>query len=864
MIWCLRPRSAMQHAVLTVGRVDAFAIGKGGSLRSQGPRFTVLTSALWMITILSQECNEDGPMSSATTQGPSFDRRTVLWGAAALMPLTLTACDGMFVNEPSPSDPPPRTPVRLELTPLEAVQGLRAPTPVFQGSVAASPSSTRPLSLLIFTEENQDAELRCTTVAAPKGALIPTSPHMKSGIIDDSRDVLRIYARSVDGVNQSTTMVTSSDLQKWSSVEIETDIAENAAAADGGLVVSDPIEGEVFVWSIAEDGIVTELSAVAIPDGEEWAVWSIARRDEIVVVVVAVSKEGQDDTPSTIRSADGGSSWSAPVPLPTSDSSTTARAVRVQGENFVITGSHVVPSKIFEGDSFQRMTAWSSADGAVFVQEDVPLPVWGLEDSAFQRGDREIVLTTSTPIDFKDIDLGASVVSSDRSEPHVLVYHDFDVRTATRAADGAWSVTEFESIAPEWVRGGAADSTGKIFVTRTTVFSRKSGSEVDMHGLKVSRTIDSRGSQLSLSGRPSGLHVISEMPMLDQDPRALDSFLHEDLQAVMGMQFTQTEIQINLKLPTDLDAATQLSLVNVDEETAICYGRRVDEYRLPTTGVKVWTSSDGSTWNLGDGLPTETDCRIGTPVRIQDRIMIPVSEWTYPDESLSVLEPRIFRSEDGVTWHSISVDPSTWEQSGLEGGAHIADIAASGEGVIGVGYTRDAAGTNRAATFVVEEESISVHVLEREEMGTELSGITTVNSEGRSMLYGLEDPVEMTIAADGTASGDRANSEQEFRNLPFDLGSGALLATGYVDQPGTAIGACIWASRDGGQNWDPTMLPSAEGGFPSVTMVRDQDDVVVLVSLSDGPVGHRISGARSHVLGTGNQQTVDASDGGSG
>lgn len=835
---------------------------EGGPIGCRDSRFLVLNSALWMTMKVSRECTEDRSMSSATPQGPSLDRRTVLWGAAALMPLT--ACDGMFVNEPSPSDPPARTPVRLELTPLEAARGLRAPTPVFQGSVAVSPAPTRPLSLLVLTEKDQETEMRCTTVAAPKGELIPTSPHMTGGIIDDSGEVLRIYARSIDGVNRSTTMVTSSDLQDWSSVDLEFDIAENAAVADGGLLVSDPIEGTVLVWSIAEDGIVSELSSVVVPDGEEWDVRSVARRDEVVVLLVAVSKDGQDDAPCTIRSSDGGLSWSEPVPLPTSDSTTTARTIRVQGEDFVITGSHVVPSRTFEGDSFQRMTAWSSTDGSAFVQEEVPLPVWGLGDSAFRRGDREIVLTTSTPIDFEDIDLGAAVVSSDRSELHVLVYHDFDVRTATRAADGAWSVTEFESIAPEWAQGGAADSTGKIFVTRTTVFSRKSGSAVDMHGLKVSRTIDSWGSQCSLTGRPSGLHVIAGMPMQNQNPRALGSFLHEDLQAVMGMHFTQTEIQMNSKLPTDLDSATQVSLVNIDEGTAVCYGRRVDEHRLPTTGMKVWTSTDGSTWNAGEGLPIETDCRIGTPVRIQDRIMTPVSEWAYPDEGLSVLEPRIFRSEDGVAWHSIFIDPSTWEQTGLEGGAHITDVAAIGEGVIGVGYVRDASGTTRAATFVIEEESISIHVLEREETDTELSGITTVGEEGRSMLYGLENTVEVTIAADGTVSGDRANSEQEIRHLPLDLGGGALLATGYVDQPGTAIGACIWASRDDGQNWDPTMLPSAVGRFPSVSMVRDQDDVVVLVSRTDGPVGHRISGARSHVLAEGGEQTADASDGGAG
>ncbi|QNN82922.1 hypothetical protein H3H54_03510 [Brachybacterium sp. Z12] len=93
----------------------------------------------------------------------------------------------------------------------------------------------------------------------------------------------------------------------------------------------------------------------------------------------------------------------------------------------------------------------------------------------------------------------------------------------------------------------------------------------------------------------------------------------------------------------------------------------------------------------------------------------------------------------------------------------------------------------------------------------------------------------------------------------IDLGEGALITGGWIDRPAaedgddgeeqTGIGACIWASLDGGETWDATMIPGQEGRFPTVTLLEDGENVLVLLDDPDLPRGNRIVQARADVLG---------------
>ena len=76
-----------------------------------------------------------------------------------------------------------------------------------------------------------------------------------------------------------------------------------------------------------------------------------------------------------------------------------------------------------------------------------------------------------------------------------------------------------------------------------------------------------------------------------------------------------------------------------------------------------------------------------------------------------------------------------------------------------------------------------------------------------------------SLAADGTLTSTYLSDDRSSRERAVDLGEEALIAGGWINEPAlaegeeaeegveTGVGACLWASRDGGERWRRTMLP---------------------------------------------------------
>lgn len=770
-------------------------------------------------------------------------RRSLLLSGALLGTLGLAGCDGVS----RPWSPPPRATVAL--APLTTAKELQPEKPVFRSDWAISPTAERPMALLVRREKSLETDLRAVTLAEPEGVPVPVDPGSTSVVVDGHGETVRVYATRVEGGARRTTMHTSVDLTEWASIEVGGMAGPGVAAAGDGLVVAPQRDGELQLWGVGEGGDASPLTPIAVPGGERWAATSIARAEETLLVVV--ERTGTEEETVVVSSADGGASWSEPATLPGDGDDRAVHAALAVDGSFVLVGSWRAS---VEWDGHRRTTraaAWTGTGVEDLREEDVPLPLWGLENFRQEKGRGS--LAPDTPIDFTDLAVGPPVRSAEGAEVCVTTFWGDDVRVLRRAADGTWSAGDSEAFASAYVIQAVGDTTGALLRTDDGVHARASGS-AELIGLRAD---PSRG--LSISAGATGAGITGRITWNDHSITRTDEEITWR-SPLYGTDFGADE-EDRLVLRTGLrignDTPREAIVHRLDGDLTLCTGMVPDDDASGRFVLAAVVSTDHSTWQEVSGLKgTEDDASVGAASTVDGVHHLPIAEWIEPEGGgPAVLTPSLYRSTDGIAWESVPPPvPDHPEPELTAAGARIEVMTAVDGVLIALGAVLDAEETHRPAIFVQDGEGWTTVPVEGAVAGDALSGIGDDGVHGSMAGRALR----WTLAADGTLTETYRSDDRSSRGPALDLGEGALIAGGWIDVPAaededegveTGIGACVWASRDAGETWQRTMLPGQEGRFPEVYVRAEGDGVLVILDDPDVPHGYRIRDARLDVLG---------------
>jgi len=770
-------------------------------------------------------------------------RRSLLLSGAVLGSLGLVGCDGMRL----PWSPPPRATVTL--SPLNTATELQPDEPVIRGCWSLSPSSERPMSMLMRREKSLETDLWAVTLAEPEGVPVPVDPSTTGIVPDGHGETVRVYATRVEDGGRRTTMHSSIDLAEWAIAEVDGLSGRALHVAGDGLVVAQQRDSELQLWAVAEGGGATSLSPIAVPDGEKWTAISVARSDETLLLVVERAGTVEERI-AVVSSADGGTSWSAPAMLPGDGEDKTVRGVLAVDGQFVLVGRWKVPVEWDESISHTRAVAWSGAGADGLVVEDVPLPLWGLEN--FTQDDGRGSLAPDTSIDFTDLDVGLPVRPADGTGVCVTTFWGDDIRVLRRAADGTWSVGASEAFAPVYVLDAIGDSTGALFRANGGVHAQASGGE-EQTGLRAD---PSRG--LAISAGATGAGITGRITWTDHSITRSDEQISWRTPSYGTAFGVDEEDRLVQRAEPRLGSGRPRSILvhRLGRDVTLCTGMVSDDSGSGRFELAAEVSTDLSTWQSVTGLPTtENDLSFGHARTVDGVHYLPYSEWIGPEGGgPAVLTPRLYRSEDGIAWEAVRAPmPAHPEPEKAASGASLLEVTSVGGVLIGLGTVIDVMDESRPVIFVQDGEVWATVPVEGAVAGDSLDGTGDDGMHGS--MAGRA--VRWTLAADGSLTETYRSDDRRGRGPALDLGEGALIAGGWIDTPaGTedvdgeaGIGACLWASLDGGETWQATILPGQDGRFPEVHVRAEGDDVLVILDDPDVPHGYWIRDARADVLG---------------
>lgn len=774
-------------------------------------------------------------------------RRSLLLGSAVAAPLVMAGCDGL----PGGPEEEERPRAEIELAELAVPAALQASRPVLSRWWSISAGPDHPMALLCELLGKQGPALHYVTVDKPLGVTVPLDGEPSSFTIDAHGDAVRIYARTVKDGAHSWTMYSSADLQDWTITPLDQAIDVAVARAGGGILVSHPRDSALKVWDVAEDGTVSALEVVAVPEGQTWTVDEVTRSGETIVLLLTVPDDAGVDVPATVTSTDAGTSWSEAAPLPASGSQQQAGQLLTVNGGFAVIGRQRFPSQIEGAGEHSRPAAWYSSDGVTFTEEQIPLPTWGIDGFVLDAAGHD--LTPETPMDFATISHGGVVRSVDGSSLHLLVYYGDDPRMATRSGAGEWTTSEQGQLMMLRINGGVLDPSGMLLHADNAVHVRTGDSETFEQGLDIARSLQASMAQgTALSGGavatvaiPRGIRVRSESNVAWSSTTRFSAVALGSDALVVG------------RIPADPQVVQDLRIAHVAGDLTLVVGTNVDGNGFDVEGVHGWAGTGAGEWVPMTGFP-ESTVSLGVFSAVRDDYCLPVMAGDGEGESEGVTLPTIYSSADGISWGPRGeIDAEALSQDVAAGGVWVQEILQVEDAVVGIGHVLDAEDVTRAATMTLEGEAWRVHPMEGAEPGSYLVGASVVTGRVEAGLYGTGRASRVEVHADGGLTETYRAEETTRQDLPLDLGDGALIAAGWIDQPGTGIGDCVWASLDGGENWDATVIPGQEGRADGAELTRDGDDVVVLVEHPYGIRGFRIRSAAADVLGD-----PAASDGG--
>lgn len=773
--------------------------------------------------------------------GALLTRRALLVTGALAGPALLAGCD----DEQQPRQE--RDLTQVTLTPLTTAEGLFSEHPVPGSSYALSAREGSPPALLVVAQREREMFLHVATGEDPSAGTVPIDPATTSVHVDDSGTLPRVYARRVSEGRYLTTMLTSADLSGWDTADLGHELPQTVVAAGGGMVVSETAGGVFPVHVVAEDGTVTTAGSLEAPESDRWSPVAVARQGDVHTLLVHRQVGKEVEAPGLLRSSDGGATWEGPQMLMSEGIAPRARSIQAVGESLVVIGSvKVAPS--WEPDSrYERPTAWVSADGLTSEEELVPLPRWGVEHFAKEpRGS----LDPETEMDFVDLFTGSTVRGAD-GELHVGVHFADDARTATRAVDGTWSITEAQGYARGRIEALVTDGGSWILRDGTGIHSRigtgsyTSGPTLDPSGdLRVRDTVAGAATS-GVVARTAG-HV----------DRHHEQISWSSVHSHAAFAVVQDRIELVLDLPVGAHLWGNLIIQTVAGGTMLATGLQPVDDDDEEDVRQAWVVVEGE-WVEADGL-ARTDLEVvGTATEIEGTTYLPARR---PQESGKGFVPVVLSSADGITWEPVGeVDLAGFEDDRVAGGAYIEMVTEIDETLVAVGAGFDVGFVPWAMSFVHADGVWTPVPVDGAPADSRIVRATVVGGEAVAAGSYGDTAVAGPLAADGTISVAYRSRFEESRDEVLDLGEGSLLAAGWIRRPvadgeedrSAGIGSCLWASSDGGEHWDATMIPDQEGRFPDLHLLQEGDGLIVLVDGIDSPHGYRIASVAADVRGAG-------------
>lgn len=783
--------------------------------------------------------------------GSLLSRRSLLLSGALLAPLGLAGCSGEWDWLPWASRPR----AAVTLSPLTTVSDLVCEDPVFRSEWALSPIGGRPLGLAVRREVSLEADLRIATAADEEPLSVPVDAAASGIIVDGHTDPVRVYTTVVSDGRRHMSMLTSSDLADWTTTDLGTAIERSIVAVGDGLVAAAPYHGAVQIWDVSDDGAIEALSPITVPE-EDWKVTALARDAQSVLVAVSRRTQEQDWEPALLSSVDGGVTWSAPEPLPGDGKDPSVREVLVQAGTFIVLGHHRSDVDWDEEHTHRRPAAWSGMPGEDFAIEEIPLPLWGIEN--FEDSDGRGSLSPDTPIDFGDLDLGLPVLTAEGSEIMAPVYWGDDCRSLRRAEDGTWTVGDVGRYAVHRIVSAVLDDAGRLYRVEEQLMGSRSEAVQDTERLRFAPA-----RELTIAQDAPGRGLCGTFRWSTEFMKRTDEqirWAERQDQFLIGVE--EERIIRDFEPVSGRTDLTGGAVHHLADGLTLFSGDVPHSDVAENPGFSVMARADGGSWEAVKGLPSpENVSWPGTATTVDGVHHLPFTEWIPTDSvSGSVLTPTLFTSADGIEWEEApapSIELAD-EGPGARGG-RVAMLTSVDGNVIGIGQLTDEEEGHHPVTFVRDGEDWSVVPLEGAPRGTWLDGVTTAG--GRTVVHGRwgSTAAQWALSAEGALERIHLADDSASRGRVIDLGEGALITGGWIDRPAaedgddgeeqTGIGACIWASLDGGETWDATMIPGQEGRFPAVTLLEDGENVLVLLDDPDLPRGYRIAQARADVLG---------------
>lgn len=761
------------------------------------------------------------------TQKKRIGRRGLLIGAGAAMGLGLAGYTALpHLRER------PRPVVSLELEPIEVDAALRADGPVIVGTHPLSALGERPAALLVESVEEKGRILQAVSTVESKPQAVPVDPGAIAVHVDDRQGKAVILTEIAGASGIEHRLLVSSDLSQWDSRELSAPLPGLVTAFGDGIAVMRTRMDAVQIVEIGDDGACTPLRDLPTPAREAWSIRAVQRMNERLHVLASAALGGPDPVPLLVVSDDAGTSWKAPVQLTTPGQQARAHALIQAGEQLVVIGREQMTYDWNDaGDAGQwRPVAWRVEGGGPPVREEIPLPPWG--EDHFVEDDRG-ELEEDTPMDFASVQGGHATVTADGAVQ--MPVHFGDSLHRVRREGSGWKLTEDRVRFWSLIHGGLWAQDGPVLHLDDGVFTLWGEEEFYQH----------------LQAGPRPEWEIEEIPatggalLLDEREesrisRSEERISWETERSVQVGLLAPKGLERSARFPVELHELSQRRMHALEKGVAVT-GRKsrqregaVDWNDTEYAGVALWSSTNGVDWVQASGLPEDGMWNIGEVHEASGELWLPLGVF----ES-DFARARVYRSKDGVTWteHGAAAE-RTWIDAVLE---------IHGE-PMGIGQAADAQGRWAGAVFRFRDGAWSTVRVDP------ALGVDEIDSwertDGVLILLGdteSGDRVELAVAADGTVTEQGRRAADEWSGESIDLGDGAIVELRTSRDPSWP-GTRLWASRDGGEHWDPTAIPELLGRFPYVRALRCGADVVLAADHPRGPRLFRITDAKEKIL----------------
>lgn len=613
-------------------------------------------------------------------------------------------------------------------------------------------------------------------------------------------------------------VVSSADRTTWKVIDLPDGAVDSAlrpgaaAVADGALlIVGMDGEDQPVALHLGDDAGLLPLPAA--PDGREFRGFTgIAVAGATVVAVGRAAAPGRTDESVVYRSKDGGATWSADMSLAGGPSEPAG--VAVSGNAFVVTG------RFWAEDGVSHAAAWSSADGAVWVSEQLPTLDWDRDGLAVREGD--------------DHRLGGPAVGADgRMVAPFLVDVRLGSAVVQRDTAGVWTVL---GGAPDWEfpgagAEGAVNDDGSVLLAQSGRNVGRLGlvsAEGRWSGRTTTFGTHDYGVQFSEFLDPDGSPVLTgQLPVVETTGRGgwtqtsrLSSY------AVDGHTLVDRPWD-----PAESAELSDMAAASRDDGASVLLGAQVmqGEDGAKANVVGWFRPAAGAPWTPVEGFATPRTEWVNDVAWV-DGTWIAVGGGRASFSTTDLHTATVWTSADGVNW-TAAQGPFG---SGAAGGQTEANgtCVLTGGDLLVVGESNENAQDRPVAwRFTGEQWQQVAAGTFAAEFGSFSSctnqGDTTLvqgTSSGRATLWRSTDGVNF----EATTLGERGESFGTIRVI-----DGGYAAAGTRSSKGLQ-GAVVWLSEDA-ERWRAVPVPSARVLSGADVMPDGSGGLVVATTSSASP-----------------------------